>query len=207
MRRAFIRILALALLGAAPVGAAQVQAPEEANAESVEINPRYLLADGRGRPVGNEDFPGRFQLITFGYTFCPDVCPTTLATMTLILGRLGARAARLQPVFISVDPERDSAEAVERYTHYFDARILGLTGSPELVRRAAEHFKVTYRKYAEPGAAPGNYSIDHSAGMYLLGPDGNFITKFAHSANPNDTAARIDAIMAASRGSRIQDRR
>jgi protein SCO1/2 len=179
-----------ALLPALPAAAAEGVAADE------EINPRYLLIDAKGRTVTNEDFPGRFQLLSFGYTFCPDVCPTTLAAMTQIMKQLGPRAARLQPIFVSVDPERDTREVLAKYTAYFDARIIGLTGSPALVRAAADHYKVVYRKYLAPGAKPDSYSIDHSAGMYLLGPDGMFVAKFAHSASPQETAERIAALMA-----------
>ena len=115
----------------------------------------------------------------------------------LILGRLGNKAARLQPIFISVDPERDSGAAISRYTAYFDARILGLTGPAAFVRSAADHYQVTYQKYATPGAGPRDYAVDHSAGMFLLDPDGEFITRFAYAATAQDIAARIDAIMAA----------
>jgi protein SCO1/2 len=196
MQRLLLALLSVALLAAATPGAAS---QDPATAESPEINPRYLLVGSKGQAVTNEDFPGRFQLITFGYTYCPDICPTTLAAMAQILGYLGGKAARLQPIFVSVDPERDTPEAISRYTHYFDPRIVGLTGTPDLVRHAADHFQVTYRKYAEPGAAPMQYSVDHSAGMYLLGPHGDFIARFAYSTAPRDIAARIEKIMAADR--------
>ena len=182
-------VLALAVAGAAVAGETRAAADEP------EINSRYVLVDVKGRMVGNEDFPGRFQLISFGYTSCPDVCPTTLAAMTQILQDLGDKAARLQPIFITVDPERDTKEVLARYTAFFDSRIIGLTGSPELVRAAADHFKVTYRKYLVPGAAPNSYSVDHTAGMYLLGPDGMFVVKFAHVASPQEIAARIGEMM------------
>ena len=103
--------------------------------ESVGINPRYLLQHPNGRSITNEDFRGRFQLIAFGYTYCPDVCPTTLVEMATILKQLGDRAARLQAIFITVDPERDTAAVLKTYTEFFDTRILGLTGSPALLRR------------------------------------------------------------------------
>jgi protein SCO1/2 len=187
--RAVLAMLVAALLAVA-AGAATA-------ADAQEVDPRYLLVDSRGRMISNEDFPGRFQLVSFGYTFCPDVCPTTLAAMAQILRHLGERAGRLQPIFISVDPERDTREVLAKYTAYFDPRIIGLTGSPEFVRAAADHYKVVYRKYLAPGAPPDTYSIDHSAGMYLLGPKGTLITKFAHNDSPRETAARIAGIMAA----------
>ena len=87
------------------------------------------------------------------------------------MGKLGDLANRLQPIFVSVDPERDAPEKLAQYTAFFDPRIVALTGSPELIRHAANNFKVRYQKHFEPGAAPDKYSVDHSAGMYLLGPD------------------------------------
>ena len=174
MIRLWAALLA-ALLCCAP--AAAQSAHDLLAGESTGINPRYLLQAPNGRSVTNEDFRGRFQLIAFGYTYCPDVCPTTLVEMAAILKQLGAQAGRLQPIFITVDPERDTAQVLKTYTEFFDPRILGLTGSPALVRRAADNFRIRYAKVREPGAE--NYAIDHSAGMILLGPDGEFIRKFA----------------------------
>ncbi|MCF8150020.1 MAG: SCO family protein [Burkholderiaceae bacterium] len=153
--------------------------------------PRYLLQDHNGRALTHEDFPGRFQLVSFGFTSCPDVCPTTLVAYKNILAALGKQAERLQPIFISVDPERDTPSMLREYTTAFDPRILGLTASPELVRHAADSFKVRYEKVREPGAAPDVYTMDHSTGMYLLGTDGRFLAKFAMTLAPKEAAARI----------------
>ncbi len=124
-----IRLAALlfALLCAGPVSAQASQALGLLNQADQGIIPRYLLQDPNGRSVTNEDFRGRFQLITFGYTYCPDICPTTLVDMAEILKQLGDRAAKVQPIFISVDPDRDTGAVLKSYTEFFDARILGLT--------------------------------------------------------------------------------
>ena len=180
----------IAQLAASCAFAAEPEAEESAET-AAQINPRFLLMDTRGRAISEEDFAGRFQLIAFGFTSCPAVCPSTLAAMTLILGRLANLAGQLQPIFITIDPERDTPEMLARYTANFDPRIVGLTGSPELIRRAADHFKVTYSKHSEPGSAPGDYTMDHSVGMYLVGPDGRFLSKFGYTAAPEDIAARI----------------
>jgi protein SCO1/2 len=158
------------------------------------ITPRYLLQGPDGRAVSDGDFQGRFQLIAFGYTYCPDICPTTLVSMAHILKLLGDDAKRVQPIFISVDPERDTPAQLKAYTQFFDARILGLTGSPELVRRTADFFKVRYEKVLVPGAA--HYSIDHSAGLYLLSPGGSFITKFSYGTDDAAIFQRLREIMA-----------
>ena len=163
--------------------------PVEAPAPERGIVPRYLLKDPNGRAVTDGDFRGRFQLISFGYTFCPDICPTTLVETAQVLKQLGDEAARVQPIFISLDPERDTPDLLKTYTAFFDSRILGLTGSPELVRKTAEHFKVRYEKVQPPGAS--HYSIDHSAGMYLLGPDGAFVAKLPYGTPMSELVARI----------------
>jgi protein SCO1/2 len=155
--------------------------------------PRYLLMDPQGRAVTNEDFRGRFQLVTFGFVSCPDVCPTTLLQFKTILHSLGNKAGRLQPVFITIDPERDSREILRTYTAAFDARILGLTGSPELLRRAAESFRVQYEKVREPGAKPGIYTMNHTAGMFLLDPDGILLATFSYEMPADEISRRIGA--------------
>jgi len=145
--------------------------------------------------VTTEDFLGRFQRIAFGYTSCPDVCPTTLLEMKEVLKHLGDKASQLQPIFITVDPERDSAQVMREYTSAFDPRILGLRGSEDLTRRAAAEFRVRYEKVRDPAAPPGSYTVDHSAGMILLGPDGRAALRFAYATPAQKVAERIDALM------------
>jgi len=182
----FLAALLLAGLLAAPA-VAGTSPHELLLAERNEaIIPRYLLQDARGRAVTSEDFHGRFQLITFGYTYCPDICPTTLVEMAAVLERLGDKAKRLQAIFITVDPERDSGQVLQTYTEFFDRRILGLTGSPALIRRAADNFRIRYAKVRTADGPSEHYAVDHSAGMILLGPDGRFIRKFAY-ATPVDS--------------------
>jgi protein SCO1/2 len=189
-----IRLLAAllaALLVCSP--AAAQSAHDLLVGETKDINPRYLLQDINGRSVTNEDFRGRFQLIAFGYTYCPDICPTTLVEMAAILKQLGDQADRLQPIFVTVDPERDSAKVLKTYTEFFDPRILGLTGPPALIRRAADNFRIRYAKVHEPGSV--NYAMDHSAGMILLGPDGQYLRKFAFATPVDQITAQLVEIM------------
>lgn len=187
MSRWLVLGLILCLSGP-PVAQAE---PAVAAADSIGIIPRYLLQDPNGRAVSSEDFRGRFQLIAFGYTYCPDICPTTLVEMATVLKELGADAERLQALFITVDPERDSGPLLKTYTEFFDPRIIGLTGSPALVRRAADNFKIRYAKVREPGSQPDRYAVDHSAGMILLGPNGQFIKKFAFATPVAELAKQI----------------
>lgn len=172
---------------AQPAGARHEAAP----ADAAPLMPRYLLMDVQGRAVTQEDFRGRFQLVTFGFISCPDVCPTTLLEVKQILEQLGAEAARLQPVFITVDPARDTREVLREYTAAFDKRILGLTGSPELVRRAADSFRVRYEIVREPGAAPENYTMSHTAGMVLLDSHGRFLARFPYGMPATEISERI----------------
>jgi protein SCO1/2 len=192
--RLLLACLAL-LVVLAPAAAEQKGRHELLLSEPTAINPRYLLAGPSGQAVSNEDFRGRFQLIAFGYTFCPDICPTTLVEMAGVLGLLGEQAGRLQPIFISLDPERDTVQILKTYTAFFDPRIIGLTGSPELVKRAAQNFKVRYAKVINPDARANAYALDHSAGMYLLGPDGQFIKKFAYGTEVSSLAAEISSFI------------
>lgn len=199
MKRALICLLAMLVpfpaapaFAQAPVAEATDDAPGEA-----QISARYLLMDAHGRAISNEDFIGRFQLIAFGFTSCPAICPSTLAAMSLVLRQLGDKAELVQPLFVTIDPERDTPQVLAAYVRNFDERIVGLTGSPALIRRAADNFRVTYRKYVEPGAAPGDYTMDHSVGMYLVGPDGRFLTRYPHAAPPEDIAGRLQERIAA----------
>ncbi len=163
--------------------------------EPRSINPRYLLIGPQGSAVSNEDFRGRFQLITFGYTFCPDICPTTLVDMAETLKLLGEDAQRVQAIFISVDPDRDTPQQLATYTDFFDKRIIGLTGSPALIQAAARNFKVRYEKVSKENQDPRNYAVDHSAGLYLLGPEGAFIKKFAYATPADSMASEIRQLL------------
>lgn len=163
--------------------------------KNAAIVPRYVLQDANGRSVSNEDFRGKFQLIAFGYTYCPDICPTTLVEMAAILQDLGEQASRLQAIFITVDPERDTGMVLKNYTAFFDPRIIGLNGSPALTRRAADNFKIRYAKVQDSAEKTGNYAVDHSAGMILLGPDGRFVKKFAFATPVDQVSRQILTIM------------
>lgn len=171
-----------------------------ASQEPAALLPRYLLRDPQGRAVTIDDFRGRFQLVTFGFVSCPDVCPTTLLEFKQVLDLLGGEAKRLQPIFITIDPERDTRDILREYTAAFDARILGLTGSPELVRRAADSFRIQYEKVREPGAKPDNYTMNHTAGMVLLDTEGRFLARYAYAMPAAEIAQRIRTAMHADGG-------
>ncbi|QKS28624.1 MAG: SCO1 protein [Accumulibacter sp.] len=192
------RSLRIALCFAFAVCGQSAVADDVAAGAQAGLPARYLLMDANGRAVSNEDFPGRLQLISFGYTFCPDVCPTTLAEMAAVLAALGPDADRLQAIFITVDPERDTASMLRSYVRFFDPRIIGLGGSPALVRRAADHFGVRYEQVREPGAPADQYAVDHSVGMFLLGADGRYLRRFAYAMPAAEIVGQIRAVMGAS---------
>ena len=133
----------------------------------------FTLRGPNGTTVTDHDFRGRWLLVYFGYTFCPDVCPTTLADIASALAELGPLAARIQPIFISVDPGRDTPEVASAYARSFDPRIVGLSGAPEEIARVAGAYKVFYSVH-RTGGGPGDYLLDHTTFLYVMRPDGSF---------------------------------
>lgn len=131
---------------------------------------RLALRDHNGKPATLADFKGKAVTVFFGYTHCPDVCPTTMSDLKAAMRLLGPQAARVQVLFVSVDPERDTPEILGKYVPYFDPSFLGLTGTPEEIAETAREFKVFYSKHAESGAS--GYLVDHTAGTYVYDPQG-----------------------------------
>jgi len=133
----------------------------------------FALVDGSGATITDKTFRGKWELVFFGYTYCPDLCPTTLSTIADALNELGPLAAQVQPLFITVDPQRDTPEIVGAYVKNFDPRIVGLTGSAEAIAAVAAEYKVYYAVH-KTGDGPGDYLMDHSGFVYLMNPEGNF---------------------------------
>ena len=154
------------------------------------IEARFTLVDHNGNAVTEQTYRGKWLLVFFGYTSCPDVCPTTLYDMTLALKALGADAARIQALFVSVDPERDTVEVLAQYIPAFGGLITGLTGEPENVKQAARAFRAHYEKVDSPGN-PGGYTVEHQSSLYLIRPDGSFETAFPHGMS---VERMVDAI-------------
>jgi protein SCO1/2 len=151
----------------------------------------FRLVNQTGRMVTEADFAGRFMLVYFGFTFCPDVCPTELGTMVAALDELGDAAARVVPVFITVDPERDTPEAMADYVARFDPRLIGLTGTPEQIAAAARAYRVFYAKVQRPEMT--EYLMDHSSFIYLVGPNGRVRSLFRPQTSPEAMARAIRA--------------
>ena len=137
------------------------------------------LTDHTGKPRTLADFRGKVVVVFFGYVRCPDVCPTTLAELKSVVGQLGDEGKRVQVLFITVDPERDTRELLAQYVPVFDAGFLGLYGDAEQTAKTAKEFKVYYKKV--PGSRPDNYSMDHTAGSYVFDPSGRIRLLAGHT--------------------------
>lgn len=154
------------------------------------IGGRFEMMDHRGRTVTEKTFQGDYLLVFFGFTYCPDICPAALQNVSAMLERLGAKAEDITPLFVSVDPERDTPEVLKEYLSHFDSRIIGLTGTSEQV----EEIVKTYRAYARKvntGSGPGDYTMDHSAFIYFMDKKGEFITHFTPVTTFEQMAERI----------------
>jgi len=150
----------------------------------------FTLVDHRGRRVTEQDFAGRKMLVYFGFTFCPDVCPTALQVMAVALDALGEEARHITPVFITVDPERDDVATMAAYVQHFGDDFVGLTGTPEQIAAAAKAYRVYYRKVEDP-SSHARYTMDHSSVVYLMDTDGTFLANFTHETRPERMAARL----------------
>lgn len=141
----------------------------------------FALVDQHGKKVTDQDFRGRYMLIFFGFTHCPDICPAELQVISASLDELGPKAADVVPIFVTLDPERDTPEVMADYVKNFGSRFVGLTGSPAEIAEAAKVYRVAFSKFENKGADDsGDYSIDHSALAYLMGKDGEYITHFPY---------------------------
>jgi protein SCO1/2 len=138
----------------------------------------FQLVDHAGKPRTLADYGGKVVVLFFGYTQCPDVCPTTLAELAEAMKRLGPDADRVQVLFVTVDPERDTRELLAQYVPAFDPRFVGLSGDADATARTAKEFKVLYQK--QPGQTPGTYTVDHSAGTFVYDPKGRLRVYVGH---------------------------
>jgi cytochrome oxidase Cu insertion factor (SCO1/SenC/PrrC family) len=184
-------ISALCLAFAAGVAYVLIAMPD---AVEVPIVGQFELTDANGDRVTEANFAGRYMLVYFGYTFCPDVCPTELAKMAAALDTFEEaapkRAQKVVPIFVSVDPERDTPERLKDYAELFHPRLVTLTGTAEQIRAVAATYKVYYAKVYPAGGATGDadYLMDHSSQTYLMGPDARYITHFSSSVTAKDIA-------------------
>lgn len=154
---------------------------------------QLTLTDPDGKPRSLSEFKGKVTVVFFGYTQCPDVCPTTLSNLVEVKHLLGPDGDKLQAVFVSVDPKRDTAELLKNYIGAFDPNWIGLRGTPEETAAAAKEFKVFYRTV--PGRTPDSYTVDHTAASYVFDTQGRVRLYVRHSAAPADVAADIRQLL------------
>jgi protein SCO1/2 len=160
----------------------------------ISIGGPFTLEDGAGKAVTDRDFRGKYMLVYFGYTFCPDVCPTTLNAVADAMDKLGIASSHIQPVFITVDPKRDTPAVVKQYAAAFGPAILGLTGTPDQIAQAAKEYRVYYAEH-RTGPGPNDYAMDHSSVLYLMGPDGAFIAPVRADQSGDEIAANLKKLM------------
>lgn len=153
----------------------------------------FRLTDHYGKTRTLADFRGSAVVIFFGYTNCPDVCPTTMAEMKAVLQQLGADAQRVQVLFVTLDPERDMRELLANYVPAFDPRFLGLYGDLETTAKTAKEFRVFYQK--QPGPTSSSYTLDHSAGSYVFDPQGRVRLFVRHGDGGANLAADLRALL------------
>ena len=174
------------------VARATTDVPEHPVLTRSNVETLYGLIDQSGQPVSRDDFRGRFALVVFGYTGCPDVCPTALTHVTSVMEKLGDRAKYVKPVFVTFDPARDTAEVLGEYVSHFDERTIALTGSPEKVRQVQHAFGVL--AIPGPREPDGNYFIEHYAAKYLISPDGKHLQSFDHDIAPEKITGYLQNI-------------
>jgi len=154
----------------------------------------FALTDHNGKPRTMADFRGRAVVIFFGYTQCPDVCPTTLTGMAEAVKLVGADAAKVQVLFVTVDPERDTQELLAQYVPTFNPGFLGLYADAQTIARTAQDFRVFYKK--QPGSTPTTYTVDHSAGSYVYDPQGRLRLYIKHGEKPEVIAKDLKLLIA-----------
>lgn len=160
-----------------------------AEAGSVAIGGPFALTDQHGKRVTDADLKGKLALIYFGYTFCPDACPTALGTITAALNKMGPDAEQVTPVFITIDPERDTPQVMKEYASNFHPRLRALTGTIDEVTAAAHAYKIYFSK--EAGTDAQNYLMNHSTFIYLMDRDGTYLAHFGPQATPDDIVAEV----------------
>lgn len=175
-----------------PMGPESVSAGEDNFLSTPMEAPTFLLTSHLGEPTSSEDFPEKFLVVFFGYTYCPDVCPLTLSKLTEAFRLLGPRAEALQVLLVSVDPDRDSPDQLRRYLANFHSSFLGLTGSAESIRDTAEGFGAHF----EANGTGQDYTVDHTARVFVVTPEGRIPLTFTLDATPVEMARDLETLLA-----------
>jgi protein SCO1 len=183
--------LAVLLIGA---GAFMWLTDNSSRNVSFGIGGPFTLQDGSGKTVTDRDFRGKYMLVYFGYTHCPDVCPTTLTAVADALDKLGPKAQRIVPLFITVDPKRDTAPVVKQYAAAFGPGFVGLTGDASEIATVAKEYRVYYAEH-RTGPGPDDYSMDHSSVLYLMDSNGHFIAPVRADLSGDDMASNLSKLL------------
>ena len=192
-RRAFL--ISIATAGLLPGGGC-IKSPASFKATDItgaKFGNDFALTGHDGKPRGLADFKGKVVVVFFGYVQCPDVCPTTLSTLRTVREKLGADADKLQVVFITVDPERDTREVLSQYVPAFDPSFVGLSGDAAATERVAREFRVLYSKNA--GKTPTSYTVDHSSGVFIFDTEGRIRLYASQNMTPDDYRHDIRALL------------
>ena len=186
--------VAMALFLAAGAGAVWLLGNPVDDASTAPVGGPFQLVAGDGRTVTDQDFRGKYMLIYFGYTTCPDACPTTLQSVVVALDRLGRMADRLQPVLITVDPRRDTPAVLAQYTAAFSPRLLGLSGTKQQIERVEQEYRI-YAAIHRTGPGPDDYAVDHGSMLYLVGPTGQVVAPLRADASGDEIAKTLKHFM------------
>jgi protein SCO1/2 len=179
---ALLLAVVAALLVYTPLGRQLWQGENAGDGGAALIGGPFHLTDQNGQARTDADFRGQILLVFFGYSNCPDTCPTTLQTITTAMDKLGPDAAKVTPIFITVDPDRDTPKVLKAYAANFTSRLVALSGSADEIAAAAKVYRIYYKKVGE-GA---DYSMDHTALVYVMGPDGHYLAHFSTEATADD---------------------
>jgi protein SCO1/2 len=193
-RASLLIVLGVTALLAVAIGWMRFSAPPPGNLAGSTLGGAFALVNQDGKPVTEADFAGQYRLMYFGYTFCPDVCPNDVGYIARGLADFEKtrpdRAARVTPIFVTVDPERDDVAAVKAFVAAFHPRLVGLTGTPAAIDAARKAYGIYAKKVAT--SDPENYLVDHFAVIYLFGPDGAPIAFLPHGSTAADVTAMLE---------------
>jgi protein SCO1/2 len=195
MKRSTLALLAAALLlsSALAIGIVLIRTPNPGPyivTGKPLIGGPFTLTDHTGRRVTEKDFLGKLSLVFFGYTYCPDVCPAELQVMSAAIDELGANMKKVTPIFVTIDPERDTVEQMNSYVSNFHEQLIGLTGTLQEIKAVTSAYKIFYKKVTDD---PSNteYVMDHSSIVYLMSPKGEYLTHFSYGTGVEKMAKGI----------------
>jgi protein SCO1/2 len=195
-----IAMVAIVVLAGVAIWRITQTGPVASAGAAVNIGGPFTLTDQNGATVTDKTYDGSYRLIYFGYTFCPDACPTELGVMAQAIEEMGPAGQKVQPIFVTIDPDRDTVQQLKTYVPLFDKRLVGLTGTPQQIAAVAKEYKVYYSKADQPGVDTKSYGMNHSSFVYLMDPKGRFLTVFSSDTDSDKMAAEIKRYMDAPAG-------